>query len=353
LTGAHPVTVGAIMTRQSMTVGREQSLADAHDAMREGSLRILPVLDRGVLVGVVSQRDLDLLEPIVEPASLVVADAMTRDARAVLPDEAIDGVMARMADDELGCVVVMEADQVVGVFTAMDALRFAVGGHLPRGGGSRSVAPPLVTPTPPVGGWREAGARGYDLVVIVGSAGAIRPLLTILRALPPDYPLAVVVVQHRPSRPTDLLEPLLRRATALPVVAVTDGARLEPGTVHLAPPDLHVVARPGALLELHDGQRIAGVRSSANPLLASAAEELAGRVIAVILSGSGKDGTVGAQAVRAHGGTVIAQETTSATFPGMPASAHATGCVDFVLPEEEIAPTLLRLAGATPDAAAP
>lgn len=353
MSGQHPVTIAALMTRQSMTIGREQTLADAQEMMREGSLEILPVLDRGALVGVVSRRDLDLLEPIVEPGSLVVADAMTRDAHPVPPDEAIERAVTRMADDELGCVVVMEAERVVGVFTAMDALRFAVGGHLPRGAGSRRGAAPRTTPTPRAGGWRELGARGYDLVVIVGSAGAIRPLLTILRALPPDYPLAVVVVQHRPSRPTDHLEPLLRRATALPVVAVTNGARLEPGTVHLAPADLHVVARPGALLELRDGQRIAGVLSSANPLLESAAEELGGRVIAVILSGSGKDGSVGAQAVRAHGGTVIAQESTSAAFPGMPTSAHATGCVDFVLPEEEIAPTLLRLAGATPDPGSP
>ncbi|MDO9015387.1 MAG: chemotaxis protein CheB [Deltaproteobacteria bacterium] len=353
MSASHPVTIAAIMARQSVTVGREQTLAEAHDLMREGSLVVLPVLDRGALVGVVSRRDLDLLEPIVEPASLVVADAMTRDVCAVPPDELIERVVARMSDDELGCVVVMDAGEVVGVLTSMDALRFAVGGHLPRAGASRPPPAPRATGASPVGRWRESGARGYDLVVIVGSAGAIRPLLTILRALPPDYPLAVVVVQHRPSRPTDLLEPLLRRTTALPVVAVTDGARLEPGTVHLAPADLHVVARPGALLELHDGQRIAGVRSSANPLLESAAEALDGRVIAVILSGSGRDGTAGAQAVRTHGGAVIAQESTSAAFPGMPSSAHATGCVDFTLPEEEIAPTLLRLAGATPVPRAP
>lgn len=140
MSGAHPVMVAAIMTRQSMTIGREQSLADAHDMMRDGALQILPVVERGALVGVVSRRDLDLLEPIVEPASLVVADAMTRDARAVPPDDAIERVVARMADDELGCVVVMEAERVVGVFTAIDALRFAVGGHLPRGGGARPVA---------------------------------------------------------------------------------------------------------------------------------------------------------------------------------------------------------------------
>ncbi len=165
-----------------------------------------------------------------------------------------------------------------------------------------------------------------------------------LGALPRTFPLAVVVVQHRASRPHDLLAQLLRRTGSLPIVEVVDGAQLTPGTVHLAPPDLHVETGPGGVLELHDGHRIAGVLSSADPLLESAARELGPRVIAVILSGRGSDGAFGVRAVGKAGGTVLTQSTGSADFDGMPASALATGCVDLSLGVDAIGPALVRLA---------
>jgi two-component system chemotaxis response regulator CheB len=97
---------------------------------------------------------------------------------------------------------------------------------------------------------------------------------------------------------------------------------------------------------LADGRKIRGVLSSANPLFESAARALPSRVIAVVLTGYDRDGTDGVQAVKRSGGIVIAQdEATSESF-GMPRSAIETGCVDRVLPLQEIGPALVARANA-------
>jgi two-component system chemotaxis response regulator CheB len=85
------------------------------------------------------------------------------------------------------------------------------------------------------------------------------------------------------------------------------------------------------------------VRPSADLLFESTAASYKDRVIAVVLSGSGKDGSLGVKAVKKMGGMVIIEDERSAEFAGMPAAAMQTGCVDFTLPLDEIAPALLKL----------
>jgi two-component system, chemotaxis family, protein-glutamate methylesterase/glutaminase len=92
-----------------------------------------------------------------------------------------------------------------------------------------------------------------------------------------------------------------------------------------------------------DGQRINHVLSSANPLFISSAAALGTRAIAVVLTGFGSDGTDGVQSIKAGGGIVIAQDERTSEAFGMPGAAIKTGAVDYVLPLEEIAPTLVRL----------
>jgi two-component system chemotaxis response regulator CheB len=117
---------------------------------------------------------------------------------------------------------------------------------------------------------------------------------------------------------------------------------MEPGTVYVAPADLHLVIESDGALGFSNGRRIRYLLSSANPLFESAAR-FGGRVIAAVLTGSGYDATDGVQAVRASGGVVIAQdEATSAVF-GMPRSAIATGAVAHVLPLAAIGPAIASL----------
>lgn len=190
-------------------------------------------------------------------------------------------------------------------------------------------------------------APPYRLVVIAASAGGVLALRRVLAALPPDFPLPVAVVQHRSQRAPDLLGKVLSRSCRLPVRRVEPNEPIRPGTVYLARQDTHLVVRPDLTFGLSNGRRIRQLLSSANPLFASAAREM-GPVIAVVLTGRGRDATDGVQAVKADGGTVIVQDEATAEFFDMPRSAIGTGSVDYVLPVDEIGPLLVRLAGASP-----
>jgi acetoin utilization protein AcuB len=128
--------VEEVMTAQPLTIGRDQTLAVAHSMMRDYGIRHLPVLEHGELVGIVSERDIYLLETLagVDIALDRVDDAMTTDTYAVSPEAAIGEVAAIMAQHRYGCAVVMERDRVIGIFTTTDALRIVAGELPPRGG---------------------------------------------------------------------------------------------------------------------------------------------------------------------------------------------------------------------------
>lgn len=118
------VTVDDVMTEQPITIGRNETLATAHTMMRQHGVRHLPVLEHGELVGLLSQRDLYLLESIggADLERDTVDDAMTTDTYAVAPTTPIEEVAETMARERYGCAVVMERDRVIGIFTATDAL---------------------------------------------------------------------------------------------------------------------------------------------------------------------------------------------------------------------------------------
>jgi two-component system chemotaxis response regulator CheB len=118
---------------------------------------------------------------------------------------------------------------------------------------------------------------------------------------------------------------------------------MKPGTVYLAQPHLHLTVDGAHRFALVDHRRIRHLRSSANPLFSSAAEVFGPRLLAVVLTGLARDGTDGVQVVKKHGGTVIAQSEETCEEFSMPRSAIGTGCVDLVLPLEEIGPMLVRL----------
>ena len=118
-------TIEQFMTQSPHTIGTNQTLAVAHRMMREHAIRHLPVLDAGRLVGILSQRDLHLIETLkdVNPDEVLVNEAMTQEAFTVGPRTSVRKVAAEMADHKYGCAVVLDKDRVVGVFTTVDALR--------------------------------------------------------------------------------------------------------------------------------------------------------------------------------------------------------------------------------------
>jgi acetoin utilization protein AcuB len=116
------------MTRAPYTIGDQQTLAAAHRLMNEHGIRHLPVLDAGRLVGILSQRDLHLIETLrdVNPEEVKVSEAMSSEPFTVSVRSSLRKVVSEMAEHKYGSAVVMENDRVVGVFTTVDALRALV-----------------------------------------------------------------------------------------------------------------------------------------------------------------------------------------------------------------------------------
>ncbi|MGI5454191.1 chemotaxis protein CheB [Streptomyces sp. CA-249302] len=177
----------------------------------------------------------------------------------------------------------------------------------------------------------------FEVVAVASSAGGVHGLATLLGALDADLPVPVLVVQHLDPRHRTVIAEVLDRRTALDVKLAEDHERTEPGTVYIAPPDRHLLVGPDGLLTLTYSELVHFVRPSADLLFESVAGAYGARAIACVLTGTGRDGAMGVDAVKSRGGTVIVQDPATAEFRGMPEAALGTGTVDFVPPLEEIA----------------
>jgi len=188
------------------------------------------------------------------------------------------------------------------------------------------------------------GDVGIPVVAIGASAGGLDALRTLLAGLPAKSGMAFILVQHLdPTYPSMMVE-LLSRHVGMTIVEAVEGARLAPDKVYVIPPGRYLAVRNGAI-RLSRGPGGPTVRMPFDFLLQSMAEELGERAVCIILSGTATDGSVGAKAVKAAGGLVIAQEPDEAEYDGMPRSAIAAGAVDLVLPLARIPQALARYGG--------
>jgi len=183
----------------------------------------------------------------------------------------------------------------------------------------------------------------FDVIAIASSAGGLKALTRVLSDLPGDFPAAILVVQHlQPCRRSWLAE-ILSRCTPLQVKQADGGDRMQPGHVYIAPPDYHLLADRDGTLSLSQSERVNFVRPAADILFRSVANCYKQRAIAVVLSGTGKDGGVGIEAIKQMQGTVIVQDRQSSDYFGMPETAISTGKVDLILPLSKIASALVDL----------
>jgi len=189
-------------------------------------------------------------------------------------------------------------------------------------------------------------ARDFPIVCVGGSAGALDTFTRLLRRLPPDMGVAIVIVNHLRTVATFLHE-ILPRYTEMPVELLTDRLLIRPNCVFIIPEqrDLHV---------LHGGFRLKPISKPRGwpdvitVFLRSLTRHWSGKLIAVIVSGYDGDGAAALCGIREVGGITIAQKPDTAGRPDMPSSAIASGCVDFVLSPEDIAQEIVRIAHATP-----
>ena len=192
------------------------------------------------------------------------------------------------------------------------------------------------------------GGQRRDIVVVGASAGGVEALQVLVGHLPADLPVAVFVVLHIPSRGPRALAAILNRAGPLPVLDALPGQRPRRGTVMVAQPDRHLVFA-NARVHLSTEPAIDGHRPSIDLLFSSAASAFGDRVIGVVLSGSGDDGSDGLSAVAQAGGVAIVQDPEQAGQASMPRQALLRLPTAIVCRVEAIGPLIASLARASPD----
>jgi two-component system CheB/CheR fusion protein len=190
---------------------------------------------------------------------------------------------------------------------------------------------------------REPFAR---LVVVGSSAGGVDALLTFVATLPRDFPAPIVVAQHLDPRRQSHLGEILSSRSVLPVRTVSGDVPLESGIVYVIAADRDVEITDHGLTVTAQTGAAPSPRPSVDRLLATAARAFSDELVAIILTGTGSDGATGAQAVKAHGGTVIVQNPDTATYPGMPLAVPSSS-VDIVADLEAIGPLLGDLISGT------
>jgi two-component system CheB/CheR fusion protein len=206
---------------------------------------------------------------------------------------------------------------------------------------------PAPDPAPPsAADHGDAGAKpesaSFPIVGIGASAGGLEAISALLRALVADPEMAFVVVTHLdPSRTSNFAE-ILGRETPLKAVQIEDGMEVAKNHVYVIPPNCDLSITGG---RLHITQRAdhRPINTTIDIFFRSLAADQGGNAIGVVLSGTGSDGTLGLASIKGEGGFTFAQDTQSARYDAMPASAIAAGCVDLILPPEEIAQELARI----------
>ena len=182
----------------------------------------------------------------------------------------------------------------------------------------------------------------FPIVAIGASAGGLEACKKLLDALPADNGMAFLIVQHLDPSHDSLLVDLLSAHTSMQVVQATDGMAIERDRVHIIPPGVYLSADSKGVLRLSRPLERHGARLPFDFLLNSLASVFGARIVCVVLSGTGADGSEGLKAVKAKHGLVIAQEIGEANYDGMPRSAIATGAVDHILTATRIAAALVE-----------
>jgi two-component system chemotaxis response regulator CheB len=213
---------------------------------------------------------------------------------------------------------------------------FHAGATGPATGNARAGAPPA----------RPGVSRGPVQVLAIGtSTGGPNALAEVLRGLPADLPVPVVIVQHMPPMFTRLLAERLSAEVPVRVHEAKSGSVLQPGHAWVAPGDHHMIVVRDGLQDrvlLHQDPPENSCRPSVDVLLRSVAKTFGPDSLTVILTGMGQDGLRGCEAVREAGGQILAQDEATSVVWGMPGSVVRAGLADRVLPLSMVADEILR-----------
>jgi two-component system CheB/CheR fusion protein len=176
---------------------------------------------------------------------------------------------------------------------------------------------------------------GCPIIGVGASAGGLEALQGLFDHVRNEPPMAFVVIQHRATDRTSVMKSLMEKHTSFRVRDIEDGMKIEPGTIYLTPADKDVSLMNGTFY-LVEPPQAPGLRLPIDAFLRTLAQEEAERAVAIILSGTGSDGTLGVKEVKGAGGMIMVQKEEQAKYDSMPRSAIDTGLVDFILPVEQM-----------------
>jgi two-component system chemotaxis response regulator CheB len=212
--------------------------------------------------------------------------------------------------------------------------------------------PALLTPGPGRIGAAPAAARPVtrgpqgrvDLIAIGSSTGGPDALTKVLKGLPTDLPVPIVITQHMPPVFTRMFAERLDRSTPLSVVEAGDGMELTAGTVYIAPGDKHLVLHrrgTATVTQLSSAPPENSCRPAVDVMFRSVAQLYGASAYAAVLTGMGHDGRGGAKALRDAGAEILAQDEQSSVVWGMPGAVVGAGLADQVLPVDRVAAALV------------
>jgi two-component system, chemotaxis family, protein-glutamate methylesterase/glutaminase len=183
----------------------------------------------------------------------------------------------------------------------------------------------------------------FEAVVIGVSAGGLEALNVILPALPVDFPIPIIIVQHQHPASDDYLARSLNQKCQLTVKQADEKENIQPCVVYIAPPNYHLMIEDDRTFSLSIDARVNYARPSIDVLFETAADVYGAALIGIILTGANSDGSAGLKKIKQRGGLAIVQDPETATIDAMPKAAIAATAVDYVLRLEQVCPFLVKL----------
>ena len=216
-------------------------------------------------------------------------------------------------------------------------------GRKPSAGGKPTQQKAAATPKATGSQSTRLADRPFPVVGLGASAGGLEALEEFFRSMPTDSGMAFVVVMHQAAKHVSLLPDLLGKCTKMDVAPIHDRMSIQPNHVYIVPPGKNVDLLDGRL-HLTDLPARHAATLPIDHFFRSLAEDRQETAVAIILSGTGSDGTVGLSAIKGGSGMVMVQSVESAKFSGMPHSAIVANLADYVLPPKEMPSQLIAYA---------
>ena len=273
-----------------------------------------------------------------------IARIMTEHPVAILVVTALTGVRTAFSAISRGALDVIEKPDVSleNMQTLQRKVRLLAGVDIGaqlaaarRRPAATAVAPKAAAP----------GAARAKIVAVAASTGGPQAIHSILAALPAAFPVPILITQHIAEGFTRGMVDWLAGATPLKVSVARNGEALVPGAAYVNPAEKSMRITGGGLIVLEERDPGRFYHPCCDTMLTSVAASCRERAVGVILSGMGSDGVAGLEAIRARGGTTLAQDAQSSVVYGMNRSAVERGCVDKVIPLAAIPAELMQLAG--------